>query len=128
MSQARWHVLTTAPDLPSAHALVETLMAQGIDSHVVPDSTLLGEAMPAVWWLTQHWRTGRSGSCRRVNSLTRNSPFWPPERCRAMLRRNRSLRSDALWAWPSSNNRIERRVNDKVPSASVSVRGAHADR
>ena len=46
MSQSRWHVLTTAPDLPSAHALVETLMAQGIDSHVVPDSTLLGEAMP----------------------------------------------------------------------------------
>ncbi len=46
MSQSRWHVLTTAPDLPSAHALVETLLAQGIDSHVVPDSTLLGEAMP----------------------------------------------------------------------------------
>jgi hypothetical protein len=46
MSQSRWHVLTTAPDVPSAHALVETLLAQGIDSHVVPDSTLLGEAMP----------------------------------------------------------------------------------
>jgi len=46
MSQSRWHVLTTAPDLPSAHALVESLLAQGIDSHVVPDSTLLGEAMP----------------------------------------------------------------------------------
>ena len=25
---------------------METLLAQGIDSHVVPDSTLLGEAMP----------------------------------------------------------------------------------
>ena len=46
MSRSRWHVLTTAPDLPSAHALVETLLAQGIDSHVVPDSTLLGQAMP----------------------------------------------------------------------------------
>jgi hypothetical protein len=46
MSQSRWHVLTTAPDLPSAHALVESLLAQGINSHVVPDSTLLGEAMP----------------------------------------------------------------------------------
>jgi hypothetical protein len=38
--------LTTAPDLPSARALVEVLMAQGITSHVVPDSTLLGEALP----------------------------------------------------------------------------------
>jgi hypothetical protein len=46
MSQSRWHVLTAAPDLPSAHALVESLLAQGINSHVVPDSTLLGEAMP----------------------------------------------------------------------------------
>lgn len=46
MSQVKWHVLTTAPDLPSAHALVETLRAQGIPSHVVPDSTLLGEALP----------------------------------------------------------------------------------
>jgi hypothetical protein len=46
MSQPKWHVLTTAPDLPSGRALVESLLAQGIDSHVVPDSTLLGEAMP----------------------------------------------------------------------------------
>ena len=46
MSEPTWHVLTTAPDLPSARALVEALMAQGITSHVVPDSTLLGEAMP----------------------------------------------------------------------------------
>jgi hypothetical protein len=46
MSQTKWHVLTTAPDLPSAHALVESLMAQGIASHVVPDSTLLGQALP----------------------------------------------------------------------------------
>ena len=46
MSQSRWQVLTTAPDLPSAHALVEALMAQGIASHVVPDSTLLGQALP----------------------------------------------------------------------------------
>ena len=46
MSQTKWHVLTTAPDLPSAHALVEVLTAQGITSHVVPDSTLLGQALP----------------------------------------------------------------------------------
>ena len=46
MSRSIWHVLTTAPDLPSAHALVEVLTAHGIASHVVPDSTLLGEALP----------------------------------------------------------------------------------
>jgi hypothetical protein len=46
MSQSKWQVLTTAPDLPSAHALVEALMSQGITSHVVPDSTLLGQALP----------------------------------------------------------------------------------
>jgi hypothetical protein len=46
MSPSKWHVLTTAPDLPSAHALVESLLAQGINSHVVPDSTLMGEALP----------------------------------------------------------------------------------
>jgi len=46
MSESKWQVLTTAPDLPSAHALVETLTAHGITSHVVPDSTLLGQAMP----------------------------------------------------------------------------------
>ncbi len=46
MADTKWHVLTTAPDLPSAHALVGTLMAQGITSHVVPDSTLLGQALP----------------------------------------------------------------------------------
>jgi hypothetical protein len=46
MARPKWHVVTTAPDLPSAHALVEILMAQGITSHVVPDSTLLGEALP----------------------------------------------------------------------------------
>lgn len=45
-SAPKWHVLTTAPDLPSAHALVEVLVAQGISSHVVPDSTLLGQALP----------------------------------------------------------------------------------
>jgi len=27
-----------------------------------------------------------------------------------------------------SNNRIERRLNDKLPSSSVSARGAHAER
>jgi hypothetical protein len=44
MSQVTWHVLTTAPDVASAQALVESLMAQGITSRVVPDSTLLGQA------------------------------------------------------------------------------------
>ncbi len=46
VSKTKWHVLTIAPDLPSAHALVANLMAQGITSHVVPDSTLLGQALP----------------------------------------------------------------------------------
>jgi hypothetical protein len=42
----KWEVLTTAPDLPSAHVLAQILTAQGVPSHVVPDSTLLGQAMP----------------------------------------------------------------------------------
>jgi hypothetical protein len=46
MLQSKWEVLTTAPDLPSAHALVEILAAQGVTAHVVPDSTLLGQALP----------------------------------------------------------------------------------
>lgn len=46
MSESKWQLLTTAPDLPSAHALVEKLTAHGITCHVVPDSTLLGQAMP----------------------------------------------------------------------------------
>jgi hypothetical protein len=44
--QPKWQVLMTAPDLPSAQALVETLAAQGITSRLVPDSTLLGQALP----------------------------------------------------------------------------------
>ena len=46
MLHSKWQVLTTAPDLPSAHALIEVLIAQGIAAHVVPDSTLLGQALP----------------------------------------------------------------------------------
>jgi hypothetical protein len=46
MSQPKWHVLTTAPDLPSAHALVGYLRSQGIPCQMVPDSTVLGQAMP----------------------------------------------------------------------------------
>ena len=45
-----------------------------------------------------------------------------------MLRKNRSLRFLSFWAWPSSNSRIEHRVNGKVPSASMGARGAHAER
>jgi hypothetical protein len=44
MSVIKWQVLTTTPDVASAQALVESLMAQGITSRVVPDSTLLGQA------------------------------------------------------------------------------------
>jgi hypothetical protein len=44
MSGTRWHLLTTAPNAPCAHALVQSLRARGIDSKVVSDSTLLGEA------------------------------------------------------------------------------------
>ena len=46
MSKPKWQLLTTAPDLPSACALVEILTAQGVACHVVPDSTLLGQALP----------------------------------------------------------------------------------
>jgi len=44
MSKVEWHVLTTTPDVASAQALVEFLLAQGITSRVVPDSTILGQA------------------------------------------------------------------------------------
>lgn len=44
MSGTRWHLLTTVPNAPCAHALVQSLRARGIDSKVVSDSTLLGEA------------------------------------------------------------------------------------
>lgn len=44
MSQVKWHLLTTAPDVASAQALVEFLWAQGITSRLVSDSTLLGQA------------------------------------------------------------------------------------
>ena len=44
--QPEWQLLTTAPDLPSAQALVEALMARGITCRLMPDSTLLGQALP----------------------------------------------------------------------------------
>ena len=44
--QSEWKLLTTAPDLPSAQALVEALTARGVTCRLVPDSTLLGQALP----------------------------------------------------------------------------------
>ena len=44
--QPEWQLLTTAPDVPSAQALVEALAARGIACRLMPDSTLLGQALP----------------------------------------------------------------------------------
>ena len=46
MSQLKWQVLTAVPDVPSARALVESLLAQGVTAQVVTESTLMGEALP----------------------------------------------------------------------------------
>ena len=43
MPQITWQLLTTAPNVPSAHALASLLSADGIVSQVVSDTVLLGE-------------------------------------------------------------------------------------
>jgi hypothetical protein len=43
MPQTNWQLLTTAPNAPSAHALVSLLSAAGIVSQIVSDTVLLGE-------------------------------------------------------------------------------------
>lgn len=43
MSQVAWKLLTTAPDAPSADALLRWLADHGIVSKIVSDTSLLGE-------------------------------------------------------------------------------------
>ena len=43
MRASRWRLLTTAPNAPCAHALVQSLRANGVDSEIVSDTALLGE-------------------------------------------------------------------------------------
>ena len=46
MSQTTWQVLTTAPNVPAARALADSLLAHGVASRVVTESSLMGEALP----------------------------------------------------------------------------------
>jgi hypothetical protein len=46
MSQTTWQVLTTAPNTPAAQALADSLLAHGVASRVVTESSLMGEALP----------------------------------------------------------------------------------
>jgi hypothetical protein len=69
MLKRKWHVLTIAPDLPSAHALVEHLTAQGIACHVVPDSVVLGQGMPCRI-LVEPARANRANAIMSEGSFT----------------------------------------------------------
>jgi hypothetical protein len=43
VTQIAWQFLTTAPNAPSAHALVSSLAHNGVVSKIVSDTSLLGE-------------------------------------------------------------------------------------
>ncbi|HEX4389178.1 MAG TPA: DUF2007 domain-containing protein [Steroidobacteraceae bacterium] len=47
MSEAEWRVLTTLPDVPSAHSLAGLLEAEGLTVRVSSDAGVLGQAAPA---------------------------------------------------------------------------------
>jgi hypothetical protein len=47
MVQAEWRLLTTLPDLPSAHSLAEVLRAAGLAARVMSDAGVLGQAAPS---------------------------------------------------------------------------------
>ena len=42
--QIKWELLTIVPNAPLAHALVDSLAADGVVTKIVSDTTLLGEA------------------------------------------------------------------------------------
>jgi hypothetical protein len=42
--QIKWELLTIVPNAPLAHALVDSLAADGVVTNFVSDTTLLGEA------------------------------------------------------------------------------------
>lgn len=43
MTEEMWQVLTTAPNLPAAHALASLLEGQGVGCRLKADTALLGE-------------------------------------------------------------------------------------
>jgi len=46
VSHTTWQVLTTAPNPPAAQALADSLLAHGVATRVVTESSLMGEALP----------------------------------------------------------------------------------
>jgi hypothetical protein len=47
MSEPKWRLLTTLPDLPSAQSLAQVLAASGMDVRVMSDAGVLGQAAPS---------------------------------------------------------------------------------
>jgi hypothetical protein len=47
MSDPKWHLLTTLPDLPSAQSLAAVLGAAGMEVRVRSDAGVLGQAAPS---------------------------------------------------------------------------------
>ena len=43
MSETKWQLLTTAPNIPAAHALETLLKGRGIECRLKSDTALLGE-------------------------------------------------------------------------------------
>ncbi len=43
MSQTTWQLLTTAPNIPAAHALATLLKGRGVECQLKSDTSLLGE-------------------------------------------------------------------------------------
>ena len=46
MSETKWQLLMTAPNVPAAHALVTLLKGRAIECRVKSDTSLLGEGRP----------------------------------------------------------------------------------
>jgi len=47
MRDSEWQLLTTLPDLPSAHSLAQVLQGAGIAARVMSDAGVLGQAAPS---------------------------------------------------------------------------------
>jgi len=43
MSETKWQLLTTAPNIPAAHAIANLLKERGVDCRLKSDTSLLGE-------------------------------------------------------------------------------------
>lgn len=72
MSQSEWQLLITAPNVPSARALATSLSAQGVSARVVPESTLMGEALPCRIMVA-------ATSMERARELIAQGPFSEQE-------------------------------------------------